>query len=141
LEPEPGTGDNGWAGDVSEVLVYNTALSTADQATDENYLVNKWLVTGGTPALSNALSQSFAVAGTPPPQNISGILINGGGLVTLTYGTTPTYSYHVETTTNLSPAAWTTLTGSLTNASGASVSFTDTNPITRGQRYYRTVSP
>jgi hypothetical protein len=36
---------------------------------------------------------------------------------------------------------WTTLAGSSTNAIGTSVTFTDPNPVSGRQRYYRTVSP
>ena len=68
-------------------------------------------------------------------------MINADGSVTLTYATTPNYPYHVEVTTGLSPASWTTLAGSTTNAIGTSVIFTDSNPGSAGQRYYRTVSP
>ena len=60
LEPDPGTVDNGWDGDMAEVLVYNSALNSADQATVESYLVNKWL-TASPPALASALSQPFTV--------------------------------------------------------------------------------
>jgi len=102
-------------------------------------------VDASTPTLANALSGPFTVASSnpppPPQQNIEGILINHDGSVTLTYATTPGYAYHVETTTNLSPASWGTLGGSVTNASTGSVSFTDPNSINTGQRYYRTVSP
>jgi hypothetical protein len=142
LEPDPTTVDNGWDGDVAEVLVYNTTLSAADQLNDESYLVNKWLVPVAAPSVAGALSAIFTVGpGTPPPQNITGIQINSDGSVTLTCETTPGYPYQVETTTNLSPAAWTTLTGSMTNASGGNMIFTDPNPVSNGQRYYRTVSP
>jgi hypothetical protein len=43
--------------------------------------------------------------------------------------------------TNLSPAVWTTVAGSATNATESTVIFTDTNPPTGAQRYYRTASP
>jgi hypothetical protein len=141
LEPDPTTVDNGWDGDVAEVLVYNTALDAADQASVQSYLMNKWLVTNGTLALSNVLSQPFAVLpATPPPSNILGVTVNTGGSVTLTYGATPGYSYHVESTTNLSPASWTTVAGSAITATNNVMTFTTSLPNS-AQCFYRTVSP
>ncbi|HWY29489.1 MAG TPA: hypothetical protein VNX46_01965, partial [Candidatus Acidoferrum sp.] len=133
LEPDPGTVDNGWDGDVAEVLVYNTALTAADRTSVESYLVNKWLKT------SSGSNQSLT--NPPPQQNILAIVINGDGSITLSYATTPGYSYHVESTTSLSPALWTPLDGSVTNASDVTATFTDPNPVGNDQRFYRTVSP
>jgi len=134
LEPDPGTVDNGWDGDVAEVLVYNTALTAADRTSVESYLVNKWLTNGESGLV-------LVPANLPPQQNILGLVINGDGSVTLTYATTPGYPYHVESTTNLNPASWTPLDGSATNATEAAASFTDPNPAANDQRYYRSVSP
>ncbi len=143
LEPDPTTVDNGWDGDVAEVLVYNSALNVADRTSVENYLTSKWFAPNGGLSISNAVSAPFAVSagGNAPQQNILSILINGNGSVTLTYATTPGFAYHVESTTNLFPSAWTTLIGSATNAMGTSAIFTDPNPVGSNQRYYRTVSP
>ena len=119
---------------MAEVLVYNSALSAANQTAVESYLVNKWLKTGPPGSIQVSGNQ-------PPQQNILGIVINGDGSVTLTYATTPGYPYHVESTPTLYPPAWVPVDGSVTNASDVSASFTDPNPVANDQRYYRTVSP
>jgi hypothetical protein len=135
--------NNPFAGSIAEVLVYNWALSTADRTSVENYLRNKWLAPGTGSSITNTISASFTVspAGKPPRQNILVVLISGNASVTLTYATTPGFPYHVETTTNLFPASWTTVAGSVTNANGTTVIFTDPNPLGGGQRFYRTISP
>jgi hypothetical protein len=84
-------------------------------------------------------STHFAFTFLPPAQRI--LSLSAGAAVTLTYATTPGNMYHVETTTALAPASWTTLSGSATNATGTSVTFTAPMGAGAGPRFYRTVSP
>jgi hypothetical protein len=141
LEPSPSTVDNGWDGDVAEVLAYNTALNATDRTSVQSYLTNKWFAPA-TPSLNSAISAPFTVQFTEPPQqNILGVTVNADASVTLNYATTPGFSYHVETTTNLSSSAWVTVIGSATNATGSVVTFIVPNMSGAVQRFYRTVSP
>jgi hypothetical protein len=145
LEPSPSTVDNGWDGDVAEVLTYNTALNDADRALVEAYLTNKWFVNDGGLSLASARSDPFIVqfSGSqgPPAQKVLGVRFNSDGSVTLTYAITPQFHYHMETTTNLFPASWTKVADSETNPTEGTVEFTDPGPFGSDQRYYRSVSP
>ena len=85
-------------------------------------------------------SPNFVFSFVPPPaQRILNITVGSG--VTLTYVTTPGVTYHLESTTNLSPASWTTVPGSTTNATGNSLTFTAPIASSGGPRFYRTASP
>ena len=131
--------NNPFAGDIAELLVYNSALNSTNRLAVENYLRSKWIVPY---AVSSALSAFFNVGpASPPSQAITGVSANSATGVTLTFATTPGFTYHVEMTTNLAPVAWSIVAGSTTNASGNSATFTDTSPKTGAQQFYRTVSP
>jgi hypothetical protein len=53
-----------YVGDIAEILIYNKALSTAEQGALESYLNTKWLGSA-TPAI--ATTTSFVVATNQPP--------------------------------------------------------------------------
>jgi len=74
----------------------------------------------------------------PPRQSVTSVVVSGGN-TTLACQTTAGHFYHIESSPSLSPAVWTRVTGSLTNATGASVTFTF--PTSGDQTFYRTVSP
>lgn len=74
----------------------------------------------------------------PPRQSVTAVSVAGSD-VTIRYQTTPGHIYHLESTPALSPATWTRVPGSTTNAAGTSVTFTF--PADSGPTFYRTVSP
>jgi hypothetical protein len=86
-------------------------------------------------------SANFTFNTAPPAQAVLGIIVGGDSTVTISYATTPGFAYHVESTVSLTPAAWSPVAGSPTNATGSAVIFTDPNPLPTGAVYYRTVSP
>jgi hypothetical protein len=75
----------------------------------------------------------------PPAQSITSISASVGG-ATIIYNTTPGFSYHLESTANVAAPAWSPVSGSSTNATGTSVTFTDVSAVS-GMRFYRSVSP
>jgi hypothetical protein len=83
---------------------------------------------------------NFTFYFSPPPQRILSISTSGGNL-SLTYATAPWSTYHVESSATLSPASWSMVPGSTTNATGGAVTLTV--PLAPGSvsRFYRTVSP
>ena len=79
-----------------------------------------------------------AVALPPPQQSITYVSVSVGN-VSITYGTTPQQTYHIEGTSGLSPSSWTPIVGSTNAATGTSVTFSF--PTSGAQMFYRTVSP
>ena len=72
---------------------------------------------------------------------ITGLAIGGDGSVTISYSTMSGLTYHVETTTDLTSSAWTTVPGSTTNAAGGIIIIVDPNAVGDPQRFYRVGSP
>jgi len=104
----------GWCGDLAEVLIYSTALTTSQRQQVEGYLAHKW---GLTPTIQSTHPFSkFPPASLPfSPRNISGVTLwldaadqtsitlsgssvtqmndkSGNGYNSTAGGTTPTYS-------------------------------------------------
>jgi len=129
-------------GDVAEILVYTNAQN-ANVAAITSYLSNKWLCASCVqPALASAVSAPFTVhLAPPPPPNIVGETLFGGGSVVLAYGTIAGFQYQVQCRTNLTMGSWTTLPASITNATDAIGVFLDTNTPGSTTRFYRIVSP
>jgi hypothetical protein len=72
---------------------------------------------------------------------IQGFTVGGDKSVTISYATVSGLTYHVETTTTLSPPAWTTIPGSTTNATGSVIIFIAPDAVGETQRFYRVGSP
>ena len=89
--------------------------------------------------LTQSASFDIITNSTPPSQSILAITV--GESVTLSYATTAGFPYHIEIATNLTPAVWTTVPDSTTNATDTSVTVTMPLPSGPGPFYYRTVSP
>ncbi|HEY3861810.1 MAG TPA: pyrrolo-quinoline quinone [Verrucomicrobiae bacterium] len=89
-------------------------------------------------ATATAASEEFVIM-LPPA--ITGVTVNNDGSVTLVYSAVSNGTYSVESTTDLFTGIWTNIVGSMTNAGGISVTFTDTNLPASTARFYRVVSP
>jgi len=106
-----------------------------------NYIAAGKITANGGPNVAYGYDSTInktILQAAPARQAITSVSVSGGN-VTLTYQTTPGHIYHLESTPALSPATWTRVPGSTTNASGASVTFTF--PISGDLSFYRTVSP
>jgi hypothetical protein len=118
---------------------------TGDQVTSvSNYVSAGKITANGGPnvfysydAGANKTTLS-AVLLQAPRQSITAVSLSGGN-VSITYQTTPQYTYHIEGASSLSPTSWTPIAGSTNAATGASVTFTF--PASGNQMFYRTVSP
>jgi hypothetical protein len=151
LEPDPSTVDNGWEGDLAEVLVYNTALSATDQASVQSYLSNKWFVSSIALSVSNAISAPFAVQSTLSTTvraNPSGLSFTVDGTTytnAQTFSWTPGSNHTIATTTPQSGGAgiqyaWSSWSdgGPITHAVSPSVNMNYTANFT--QQYFLTMN-
>jgi hypothetical protein len=140
----------GPGGNVSPVSGWNNSNAVVNiSATASNgYSFSSW--TGsGSGSYSGTNNPASVTVNGPVTQTASfdvlpeilGVTVGGGGSVMISYATISGQSYHVETTTNLSLSAWTTVPGSTTNAAGDTIIFIDPNAVGDPQRFYRVVSP
>ena len=135
---------SGWNNSNAVVGVYATASNS--------YAFSAWAGSGSGSYSGSNSSASVSMNGpitetagfaqtNTPALAILAISVNADSSVTLIYATTPGFGYHVEVATNLVPASWTVLPNSATNATGSSVTFTDTNAPGNPQLFYRVGSP
>jgi hypothetical protein len=128
---------------------YNSGTNVNISATALNgYAFGAW-AGAGSGSYFGTNNPSFVTINGPITQTasfdflaeITGITIGSDGSVTISYATTSGHYYHVETTTNLSLSAWTTVPGSTTNAASSVIIFIDPNATGDPQRFYRVGSP
>ena len=141
----------GTGGSVSPVGIWtNSGLALSIAATPSNaFSFRNWNGTGSGSYSGSSNPATITLNGPiaenavflPPTHSITGLSADVSNGVLLTYDTEPGFSYHVETTTNLAQPTWAALSGSTINATGTSTTFTDTNPYTGEDRFYRAVSP
>lgn len=128
----------------------NSGLALSISATPSNrFSFRDWGGTGNASYSGNDNPATITLNGPitenavflPPTHLITGLSEDASSGVSLTYETEPGFPYHVETTTDLAQPSWAALPGSAINATGISMTFTDTNPFSGAQRFYRAVSP
>jgi len=140
----------GPVGSVNPASGWNNSNAVVNiSATASNgYAFSTWTGTGSG-SYSGTNNPLFVTMNGPITQTasfdflaeITGITIGGDGSVTIGYTTMSGLTYHVETTTDLTSSAWTTVPGSTTNASGSSIILIDPNAAGDPQRFYRIGSP
>jgi hypothetical protein len=149
--------DNGvWKNPTSAAIVTNTAIAMVTlQPSVPVVNASEWQTdANGNPADVNlnytgapltvpvGPGASVYVQFTLPATNNMLAHVNGDKSLTLTCSGLPNYSYHLQVSSNLAAAKWTTLTGSSNAANSAGVfTFTDTNTAAFNSRFYRIVSP
>jgi hypothetical protein len=105
-----------WNGDIAELIIYQGQLSSADRASVEGYLNDKYGT--GIPQLQIALSGTNTVISWP-----------------ISLGTGLGGSFLLQSTPSLSPTTWTTVT---TPPVASGVNYVLSNGVS-GQRYYRMI--
>jgi len=129
-----------WYNSETNVTISTTASS--------GYAFSTWTGTGSG-SYSGTNNPAFVTINGPITQTASfdflaaimGMTIGGDGSVTISYATASGHTYHVETTTNLTSSAWTTVPGSTTNTAGGIILFIDPRIMGDPQRFYRVGSP
>jgi len=145
------TMSTGLGGSISPVSLWtNSGAVVMISATPSNgYAFSDWTGAGNESYSGSSNSAAVVMNGAvaenatylPPAQSITGFSVSASNGISVTFGTEPGFSYHVEETTNLASPSWAVLSGSVTSAASNSVTFSDTNSIPGPLRFYRTVSP
>jgi hypothetical protein len=128
----------GWCGDLAEVLIYSTALTTSQRQQVEGYLAHKW---GLTPTIQSTHSfKSFPPASVPsPPAAIASVtltsLSTSSGTINWTTTNATGYRWYVGTGAGSGQVA----SGIVT--SGSTLTATVTYAFVSGTLYYAWVIP
>lgn len=92
---------------------------------------------------ATGITMTVAAASVGPPAPIITSCSQSGGQISITYSTTPTYSYHLVSSSTLTNSStnWSAVSGSTASSvTGTSETYTFPNPES-GNMFYRVVSP
>jgi autotransporter-associated beta strand protein len=132
LSVNPST--NGSAVSLGEKYVYySNANPAADQFT---YVISD----GYEGSATGVVSLASSGIDTNRTSNITGLIANGDGTVTLHFAGIPGYTYWVEAATNASAPSWIVLSTNVAGTNGL-WNFTDPDAASHPQRFYRTHKP
>jgi hypothetical protein len=129
----------GWCGDLAEVLIYSTALSTADIKQVEGYLAYKWGLSGSLPATHPFKKLPSASVTPNRPDAIATVILTSlttsSGTINWTSTNATGYTWYVGTGSGSGQVA----TGTITN--GSTLIATVTYVFVVGTTYYAWVVP
>jgi uncharacterized repeat protein (TIGR02543 family) len=116
-------------------IYYSNPAMTADQFT---YVISDGQ--GGTNTGTVNLLSSSGASSTNRTQNITGLVHNEDGSVTVGFAGIPGYTYWVQAATDAYDPQWETISTNVAGSNGLWI-FTDTGAASHPQRFYRTFKP